>query len=154
MSSDFEVFCEAVIADLTNYVEGLGTVTAHKLAPWDPQEIVNDGNRHLAVWPLGESEGQGEAVEPLHMSADNVLQAYRVLIWEPGTDTARQVLDEDAASAFLTLHNQVRARFYNDSLAVTGYWKIRYRGVTFPDRTSDVRWFAIDVTAWTAVAYD
>lgn len=153
MSSDFETFCNELIADLTVGVAGLGTVTVHTPAPWDPEELVNDGERHLAVWPLGESEGRGEDVEPLHMSADNILQAYRVLVWEPSTDTARQVLDPEAASAFLTLHNQVRARFYA-GFSVAGWWKIRYRGVTFPDRTTDSRWFAIDVTAWTAVAYD
>jgi hypothetical protein len=149
--SDFSTFCAAVVSDLTANIGALSGVTTHMLAPWAPEERVNDGKAHLAVWPVADLT---ERASRLMLGADDVEQVYKVAYWEPaGTESDRQVLDTTAAGLLFDLQNAIRARLYRAAFAVTGYYRIFYTGTQFPERSSQVRWFEMEVSATTALAF-
>jgi hypothetical protein len=151
--SDFETFCNALISDLTTNVSALNGATTHTLAPYAPEERVNDGSVHLAVWPSAELT---ERASRLMLGADDVEQVFTVVYWEPsGTESARQVEDTTAATALFDLANAIRARMYrfNNGFTVSGYYRLFYNGARFPDRSSKVRWFEMEVSATTGVAF-
>jgi hypothetical protein len=149
--SDFAVFVDALIEDLVDNVPTLAVEpeNIHRYDPASPEELLNDGGRHLAVWPAAEA---GEAASPLTLGADEILQVYRLIYWEPSA-SERGITDQEAAQVLLDLANAVRARFYRAAFAVTGFWKIRYRGIQFPERSSQVRWFLMEIEAFTGIAY-
>lgn len=150
--SDWGEFCQAVVDDLVANVVALQGVTTHILAPWAPEERVNDGKKHLAVWPVAEA---AERAERLMLGGDNVEQAYAVMYWEPaGTESPRQKLDTTATAALFDLQNAIRARFYRlQPGAVSGYYRIFYAGTQFPERSGKVRGFEMQVNATTGVAF-
>jgi len=150
MASDFETTCTAISDLLTVNVTGMGAVTVHKLVPWDPAELVADGDRHLAVWPVADTP---EVTEPLTLDSLNAVQTYRVLVWEnAGVESSRQVLDEQAASDFLQLQNDTR-RMFHPFRTFANTWKVRYRGTAFPERPSTVRWFEMEITVDAALEF-
>lgn len=149
--SDWETFCAAVVTDLTANVGALSGATTHILAPWAPEERVNDGKKHLAVWPKAEIGAQSSR---LMLGADDVEQVYAVLYWEPaGTESPRQVLDVAGTSALFDLENAIRGRFYRAAFAVAGYYRIVYNGTQFPERSGEVRGFETEVSATTGIAF-
>ena len=149
MTADFVTVTDAIVADLQANVTSLSATTVpaaqvHLYSPWNPEELTGQaGERHLAVWPVAEPEVR----EVLSTDYHELSQSYLVLVWEvAGSEAERGLLDEDVAKTFLQLHNDVRARFYvtaNQTLG--GSQKVWYRGTTFPERPSTVRWFAIGV---------
>jgi hypothetical protein len=153
--SDFSDVCDAIATDLKSQVAAFQTnddLEVHKYESWDPEELVADSKKHLAVWPVGEG---AEAAGPLVSNAHELNQTFVALYWEPtGTDASRVVRDEDAAKALFNLHNAVRARFYvetNQMLA--GSYRLWYSGASFPDRPGPVRWFAVAFTAARAQSF-
>ena len=150
MTSDFETTCQAIADLLTLNVNGLADATVYLLAPWNPAELIPDGQRHLAVWTTGED---AETTEPLTLDSLNSVQEYRVLVWEDGgTESSRGVLDDQAASDFYQLHNDIR-RMFHPFRTFSGVWKVRYRGVRFPERSSQVRWMELGVTVDAAIEF-
>jgi hypothetical protein len=146
VASDFEVTCDAILADLTSSVSGVRDAITHRYAPWNPEELVaEDGNRHLAVWPLAEG---AEASSPLTTNSHMLTQLYRILYWEPSPDESLQGLDEDAAADLLSLQNAIRARFYiAANQTIGGNFQVWYEGTTLPERSLRVRTFAMTVSA-------
>ena len=146
MASDFETFCDAVIADLQANVRALTDVKVHRLLPYDPEELQADGDRHLSVFPVADTP---DVAEPLVTGpgGDLLNQTYRVLYWEDAAgESSRAIGDTEAAATLFELHNAIRARFYaagNTFLGGTEY--TRYLGSVFPDRAGLVRWFTIGV---------
>lgn len=151
MASDFETFCTTVLADLVANVSGLSAAVQHSLAPWAPEDLMTDGNRHVAVWPAGE---QAERVTPLDLGALEFHQIFRVIVWETADpESERAVTDSAATATFLQLQNDVRARFMRAAFAVAGYYRAWPVQTRFPERSSFVRWFEISIEAVTAVAF-
>ena len=146
-SSDFETVCRAISDELLTTVPGLRDALPHLLAAYDPeQQVAEAGERHLAVWPLAEDP---DTPTPLVTGpgGDVLIQQYAVLYWEhAGDESARGMLDQDAAIKLFALHNAVRARFYDvDNVRLGGTSETRYAGARFPERSGQVRWFAIAV---------
>lgn len=147
MPADFVTMCDAIAAELQATVSGVSAANAvlHRYNPWDPKALdVGDGQRHMAIWPVGEAE----VADPLATGSHQFTQPYVVLVWEPAvTDVARGVTDEAATKTFLQLHNDVRARFYVDANQHLGGSELTwYAGSQLPDEPSDARWFAITVS--------
>ena len=151
-SSDFETFCEAAALDLTTEVPGLRDASVHLFTPWDPEQQVPDGDKHLAIWPQAE---EAETAEPLVTGpgGDLLVQLYAVLYWEPaGDESSRGIADMDAARDLFALHNDVRARFYAiENITLGGTVDTRYIGSRFPERSGQVRWFALALRARRAI---
>lgn len=139
--SDWSDVCHGVLEDLTENVGGLIGIATHHCVPWDPEGLVDDGSRHLAVWPSPE----GENAEPFTTLGENYTAQFLVAYWEPsGEEDQTQLADPDAAESLLELHNTTRARFLRRTLNTTGgSWSLRYRGVRFPDATGLTRWFLL-----------
>jgi hypothetical protein len=135
--------------DLTTNVPGLRDVREHRYSPYDPEELVAEvGERHLSVFPVAASAQ--EAV-PLVTGpgGDLITETYRITYWEhAGDESTRGLSDEEAAADLLTLAEDVRDRFYAiENLRLGGSEYVRYIGTVLPERSGQVRWFAIGVTA-------
>lgn len=141
MISTLVTVCDALIADLQGFVSGLGTIDpsrVHRYAPWNPEELLADGYRHLAVWPVGDAE-TGEDYVNL---AREFVEHYDVLVWEPaGTEASRAVEDEAGAKAFLELQADVLERFLLPAQSAGGAYLARYVSTTFPESPGISRWF-------------
>lgn len=149
MASSWQSFVDAVMLDLTTNVPGLRDVREHRYSPYDPEELVAEvGERHLSVFPVAASAQ--EAV-PLVTGpgGDLITETYRITYWEhAGDESTRGLSDEEAAADLLTLAEDVRDRFYAiENLRLGGSEYVRYIGTVLPERSGQVRWFAIGVTA-------
>ena len=151
MASSWQTFCDAVIADLTVNVPALrgDSVRVHRYSPYDPEELTAEvGERHLSVFPVAAS-AQEAAPLVTGPGGDLITETYRVTYWEhAGDESSRGQSDEDAAAALLELAEDVRDRFYVvANLRLGGTELTRYLGTALPDRSGQVRWFAIGVQA-------
>ena len=149
MVSSWQTFVDAVMADLTTNVPGLRDVREHRYSPWDPEELVAEvGERHLSIFPVA---NQALEATPLVTGpgGDVLLATYRITYWEhAGDESIRGASDEDAAADLLALAEDVMERFYViANLRLGGTELTRYIGTAFPERSGQVRWFAIGVTA-------
>ena len=149
MPSSWQTFCDAVMADLTTNVPGLRDVREHRYSPYDPEELFAEvGERHLSVFPVAAS---AQEATPLVTGpgGDLLTEVYRITYWEhAGDESTRGVSDEEAAADLLTLAEDVRDRFYVvANLRIGGTELTKYIGTAFPERSGQVRWFAIGVQA-------
>jgi hypothetical protein len=148
VASDWENFCQAAIADLQTNVLALteGSVLVHPLVPYDPEELAADGERHLSVFPIAETAQQSQ---PLTTAGVELVEVYRILYWEGADDeSSRGVADVDAARSMLDLAQAVKDRYLTtDTATLSGAFRVRYIGTVFPDRSGQVRWFAVGVEA-------
>jgi len=146
--SDLATFCDAVLADLTTNVAALASVTEHRLAPWDPEDLAASvGEKHLAVWPDPDNT---EVTEPFTTGpgSDLLTQVFWVRYWEHvGAESADSLVDETATEALLDLLNAVRARFYvTANLQLGGSVAVRYRASSLSGRSGAVRGFTVVVS--------
>lgn len=153
MSSTWEALCDAVEVDLTASVPELSGAIFHKLAPWDPDELITSvAERHVAVWPEGDTP---ETSDPFTTGGVLLGQSYVLLVWEPTSaeDTRLQV-DYQDAQAFMELQESVRARIlsWTPTPLVTGTL-CRYGGTRFVQTATPTRWFASSFTISTALDY-
>jgi len=149
MSSSWQTLVDAVMADLTTNVSGLRDVREHRYSPYDPEELVAEvGERHLSVFPVAAS---AQTAEPAITGprGDLLTEVYRITYWEhAGDESMRGVSDEEAAADLLTLAEDVRDRFYvAANYRIGGTVDTRYVGTAFPERSGQVRWFAIGIQA-------
>lgn len=149
--SDWSIFVDAVIADLTASVPGLAdpNLIVHRYSPYDPGDLqAETGERHLSVFPVADvaQEANPFTTAP---GGDLLTETYRVLYWESaGDESARGVSDEDGAYSLLELAQATRDRFYViANLTLGGTTQVRYLGMAFPERSSGVRWYALGVRA-------
>jgi hypothetical protein len=148
VASEWGTFCAAVMADLTANVAGLRDALAHHPSPYDPEELsAEPGERHLSVFPV--SDRAQEAAPFVTDGGARLTEVYRVLYWEhAGDEASRGVADQDAAEDLLELAQAVRDRFFvRANLTLGASSSVRYIGAVFPDRSGQVRWFAIGVQA-------
>lgn len=129
--------CDAVIRDLKDNVAGLDGATEHPYEAWDPEHLIADGARHLAVFPIVEEQD----LERRAIGAHTLTQSFVILFWE-GSDTeaTRLVADPEGAKAMLDVQQDVRDRLLLPT------WNAEYGQTTFPETTSLVRWFRTTVT--------
>lgn len=147
--SDWVSTCDAIISDLTGAITTLATgLTVHRYAPMDPTELVRDKalvtGRHLAVWPVGDVASETSEGGFLLNGSVELIQDYRVLVWEPSPDAERGRPDSDAnLQTWLQLHNDVRARFLRPAQSFGGAYLTRYITTEFPESPGLVRWFRL-----------
>lgn len=151
MASDWSLFVDAVIGDLTASVPGLAdpALIVHRYSPYDPGDLQADvGERHLSVFPVADS-AQDASPFTTAPGGDLLTETYRIVYWESaGDESSRAVSDEDAAAALLELAQATRDRFYViANLTLSDANQVRYIGMAFPDRSGQVRWFALGVRA-------
>ena len=149
MGSSWQTLIDAVMLDLTTNVSGLRDVREHRYSPYDPEELVAEaGERHLSMFPVA---SQAQTAEPLVTGprGDLLTEIYRITYWEhAGDESSRGVSDEEAAAALLELAEDVRDRFYvNANYRIGGTVDTRYIATAFPERSGQVRWFAIGIQA-------
>jgi hypothetical protein len=149
--SDWSVFVDAVLADLTANVPGLAdpSLIVHRYSPYDPGDLQAElGERHLSAFPLADvaQEASPFTTAP---GGDLLTETYRVLYWESaGDESARGVSDEAAAHDLLELAQATRDRFYVvANLTLGEATQVRYVGTAFADRSGHSRWFAVGVRA-------
>lgn len=144
--SDFSTVVDAIVSELTATVPALAAAKIHRYTPWDPEELVADRSKHLAVWPEGETT---EEAAPMTYGSRQVRQGYVVLCWEPsGAESARGKRDEAAALVWLDLQNAVRARFHvKANMTLGGSMMLRYISTRLPERSGQVRWFELRLIA-------
>lgn len=159
MTSDWQDVCDAIIAELqTGATSGKGAVAGlgpdvvpegrvHRYETWDPEELVDDGKRHLAVWPA--AEGEEVVDEESAEGAHSFYQYYDLMVWESAKASAtRRVRSQDRTAAFLELHRAVRGRFYltvNERLG--GTQQTWYRATQFAEHLGKTRWFRMRIRA-------
>lgn len=159
MTSDWQAVCDAIVAELqTGATSGAGAVEGldptkvpesrvHRYETWDPEHLIEDGHRHLAVHPAaqGEEVVDDESAEGAH----SWHQFYDLWVWESaGKEATRRVREQDLSAAFLQLHSDVRARFYrtvNETLG--GAQQTWPRATEFPQQLGKVRWFRMTIRA-------
>ena len=148
MGSSWQSFVDAAMLDLTTNVPGLRDVREHRYSPYDPDELVAEvGERHLSVFPIA---AQAQEATPLVTGpgGDLITETYRITYWEHAGDESSRGSDEEAAADLLTLAEDVRNRFYAiGNLRLGGSEYVRYIGTVLPERSGQVRWFAIGVTS-------
>jgi len=151
--SDFSLMVDNIVEDLRDNVVTLGVDedAIYRYDPASPEELIPAGHRCLAVWPVGEG---AEAAEPLTLGAHQLNQVFRVLVWEDFQNPSRAVSDQEATKTFLDLHNAVRLRFYiQANQGRAGAFRVWYSGTRFPERPSQVRWFEMEITVATGIAF-
>ena len=149
MASSWQTFVDAIMADLTTNVPGLRDVREHRYAAWDPEELVAEpGERHLSVFPVAASAREAEPLVT-GPGGDLLVQTYRVTVWEhAGDESARGIADEQAAADMLDLEEATMLRFYVvANLRLGGTELTKYIGTALPERSGQVRWFAIGLQA-------
>ena len=148
MPSSWQTFVDAVMTDLTTNVPGLRDVREHRYSPYDPEELVADvGERHLSVFPMAATAAEATPLVT-GPGGDLITEVYRVTYWEYAGDESSRGSDEEAAADLLALAEDVRDRFYAiANLRIGGTELTRYIGTVFPERSGQVRWFAIGVQA-------
>jgi len=151
VASDWSLFVDAVVADLTSFVPALAdpSLIVHRYAPWDPGQLAAEyGERHLAVFVVADVP---EAASPFTTAPGGSLltQTYRVVYWEhAGDESSSGVSDEDAAFELLELADATRERFFVvANLTLGDATDVRYIGIQFAERSGVVRWFALGVRA-------
>ena len=148
MSNRWQTFCDAVLSDLANNVQGLRGAIPHRLAPWDPEQLIAEaGERHVAVFPVAESV---DTSVPLTTDGGTgLISVYRVMYWEDASgESSRGIADEAAAEELYDLAEDIIDRFYERSNVFLGGTEFtQYVGMSLPDRSSNVRWFQITVQA-------
>jgi len=149
MASSWETLINAVIDDLTTNVPQLRDVRVHRFSPYDPEELVAEvGERHLSMFPVA---SQAQTAEPAVTGprGDLLTEVYRITYWEhAGDESARGVSDEEAAADLLALAEDVRDRFYvNANYRIGGTVDTRYIATALPERSGQIRWFAIGIQA-------
>jgi len=149
MSSSWQTFVDAVMADLTTNVPGLRDVREHRYSPWDPEDQVAEvGERHLACYPVA---GQPMTAERAVTGPGGDLwtMTYRITYWEhAGDESARGISDEEAAADLLALAETTTLRFYAiENVRLGGADYVSVVGAALPERSGQVRWFAIGVQA-------
>jgi len=149
VASSWQTLIDAVMLDLITNVPGLRDVREHRYSPYDPEELVAEaGERHLSMFPVA---SQAQTAEPLVTGprGDLLTEIYRITYWEhAGDESSRGVSDEEAAAALLELAEKVRDRFYvNANYRIGGTVDTRYIATAFPERSGQVRWFAIGIQA-------
>jgi hypothetical protein len=147
--SSWSTLCDAVLLDLTAGVPGLRGAIKHRYSPYDPEELIAEaGERHVAVYPVAAS---AQTAEPLVTGprGDLLTEVYRIVYWEDaGDESSRRISDEDAAANLLDLAQAVRDRFYvreNYAIGGSDVMDTRYIGTALPERSGQVRWFAIGI---------
>jgi hypothetical protein len=149
VASSWQTFVDAVMLDLTTNVPGLRDVREHRYSPYDPEELIAEaGERHLSIFPVA---AQANEATPLVTGpgGDVHTQVYRITYWEhAGDESTRGTSDEEAAADMLALAEDVMERFYVvANLRIGGTELTRYIGTALPERSGQVRWFAIGVQA-------
>lgn len=151
MASDWSLFCDAVVADLTSFVPGLAdpNLIVHRYSPWDPGQLSAEyGERHLAVFVVNDIP---DVATPFTTAPGGSLltQTYRVLYWEhAGDESSRGVSEDQAAFEVLELADATRERFFIvANLTLSDATKVEYLGIQFPERSGKVRWYALGVRA-------
>jgi hypothetical protein len=163
--SDYADFIDDAVLQIQAQVAGFDTSIVpddirhvHRYAPWNPLDLVADGNRHLAMWPLPDAE----AASPLAQNVQQVhtLQhVFAVLAWEDAApQNSRQMPDEAKDRAWLDVANGLRDFFYVEAnrqraYAWGGYYRITHVGTTFPETPQAVRWVALTITADRTIAF-
>lgn len=154
--STFSTTCDALIEDLTDNVATLqvNTENVHRYVSWFPEELLDNGYRHLAVFPAADGfDTVNTQGAPLggHFRE----QVFVILVWESaGTESIRAVSDEQGAKDFLDLYEAILARLYvtaNQSMA--NAWKQWFVGAEVPSRSSSVRWFRILVRRYDTLSF-
>jgi hypothetical protein len=130
-------------------VPGLRGAIPHRYSPYDPEEqTAAAGERHVAVYPVAATT---QTAEPLLTGprTDLLTEAYRIVYWEDaGDESSRGISDEAAAADLLELAQAVRDRFYvreNYAIGGSDVMDTRYVGTALPERSGQVRWFAIGI---------
>ena len=138
--------CDDIVEELVNAVPTLqGVEYVHRYAPQDAQLLVNDGGRHIAVFPIG--EGMSENVNMLTTKSVNLVIDFEVVYWEPaGVEPGRVQADEEAAAEMYEALDAVRLRFLDETnMARAGAWRIDWLGAEVgtggTQDSSMVRWF-------------
>lgn len=149
MASDWQRLIDAVLVDLVANVPGLRDVLVHRYSPYDPEEQVAEaGERHLSMYPVA---ANAQTAEPAITGprGDLLTEVYRIIYWEhAGDESSRGISDEFAAAAMLDLAQAVRDRFYvRENYAIGGTVDTRYVGTALPERSGQVRWFAVGIAA-------
>ena len=149
MTSSWQTFVDAVMLDLTTNVPGLRDVREHRYSPYDPEELVADvGERHLSIFPVAATASEATPLVT-GPGGDLITEVYRITYWEhAGDESSRGQSDEEAAADLLALAEDVRDRFYVvANLRIGGTELTRYVGTALPERSGQVRWFAVGVQA-------
>jgi hypothetical protein len=139
---------DAIATDLVTNVGALNPPTqVHKYGSWNPDLLLPDSSRHLAVFVDPDAQEEADYVEAGTNSSVEIIERYSILIWEPaGNEADRQAEDTAGDSAFLQLHFDARARLLRPAQSFGGAYLTKYSGVAFGDRTRLVRWCRLDVT--------
>lgn len=151
MASDWAVFVDAVVADLTSAVPALAdpALIVHRYSPYDPGQLVAEaGERHLSVFVVADIP---EEAAPFTTAPGGSLltQTYRIVYWESaGDESTRSVSEEQAAAELLELAQATRDRFFViANLTLGDATQVWYIGTQFAERSSSVRWYALGVRA-------
>jgi hypothetical protein len=146
-TSTLVTFCDAMVDMLTAEVAGLGPAIVpadqiHRYLPSNPTERNAGGSRHLAVWSTAD---EADRAEPLAIGFQERIQILSIMVWEPSPDEGeRLVPNEEAAKAFLELHEDILQAIYitaNQNLG--GTWRMWYRNTVFQEQPGLVRWFQV-----------
>lgn len=144
LASNWQTFCDALIADLQANIVALTDVRVHRYAPWDPESTMTEaGERHLSVFP----DGDAVVGEPMTTASNELTELYRIRYWEQGTDN-RGIADPEAAVALFDLAQAVQDRLHTTTVwTLGGAFHVQYQGTRFPERSTSVMWFEATLSA-------
>lgn len=154
--STFAVTCDALIEDLTDNVPSLmvDSENIHRYISWFPEELLSDGQRHLAVYPDPDAFDVPSATDaPIGYHYRQ--QHFIILVWESShSESSRQVSDEPGAAALLDLYEACLDRLYVDAnQSMAGSFRQWFTGTQPPARSAQVRWFRIGVGRSSVLAF-
>lgn len=155
--SSFSETCDGLIEDLLDNVPTLmvDPQNIHRYLAWMPEALVPDGARHLAVYP---GTSPFDQMSPIGASLGSLerRQSFEILVWEPsGTESSRQVSEEQETKVFLDLYEAILARMFvaaNQPIS-GGAYRQWVTSATVPTRSSQVRWFGLLIERASRVAF-
>ncbi len=103
--------CTALMTDLTENVTGLTEATApslqkHLYTKWDPEFLIADKNRHIAIFP------DSLTVVPLANEAHEHVSVIQIVVWEDVQELARLTRNEALTAALYDVHDAIMTRLY------------------------------------------
>jgi len=152
--SIYSELCDTILAEVIALVPALSGIQVHRYTPRSIENLVADGEPHIACWAAGEG---GEETVPHTTGNCLVRYSLGLAYWEPDEEGDDHQASEDAAYALYEMLEDVRAIFMSDAFRTQQGgrmdWVGAEVGIGGAQTGGLVRWWVAELVVWVPVPY-